>query len=44
MDEKEPSEPKPEPKPSREDEAREIVREYISDQRAIAEKLLRKLN
>jgi hypothetical protein len=31
-------------KPSREDEVRQVVRDYIDDWRALAEKLRRKLN
>ncbi len=43
MAKKKPVEEKP-IKPSRDDEARQNVHEHIDDQRAIAEKLRRKIN
>jgi hypothetical protein len=42
MPDKEPT--KPPQEPSRDDEAREVVKEYADDQRKIIQKLRRKLN
>ena len=44
MSGKEPQSKEAPPEPPREDEARQVIQEYIGDQQAIAEKLRRKLN